>query len=1452
MSGQNEEGTFKINEIGSTTHFQCPMLKGANYTTWAIRMQIILEANGLWEMIEPNEKTEAIGRLKTYEEWIKYKGKQVDNQDRLLFTRYEEQGRRRGHDGSLHVDRSGAQPSMVGEAHVGDASVCVITTQKGAKIMIRLVDTLRSPRCSSDLLEPANTGRFGTKKQIGPDAFQKYSQLCGGNVKHGSHLLKTHLALPVSPQASSLRIDANEHATSASSLTRGKLRRPLRKKMQYGFIQRQLKKERGTAGQMGHIIKNCHVKKQNERTEIISNRSENAKVINEGFMATKPTVSLKYPEWLHFETKCMIKGTYQGHWDNIWYVSNDTNMHLCSKMSLFCNLKENFAVNKVDDQTKFLFTYGIGEVVVKNGDERYLIPGVYYAPEVTLNVLSIEQLERQGVDIIYEDNTCRLINMFKNPKDHKFNKDKLRIMHNEYLEKYFESLDNSAEQNKIVGLVRMQDDMIEIKGALYSTKVTTFNEYVAFLNLIKQDEIISQQWDTFRGKFDKVVKWFYMSYLEKPLPGLIPPKINGIQIHLFDLYKLIEGLGGYLSVYFGNEFGKIGEILGLSKHDGEEVKKCYIKYLDVFTCYYKTARVPNQEYRSNLDMPTKIVEECNEYTFLASHQFDFTEIKAPNMEAANRKRKEKIEHFGVKLVDLNEKGMAIAGGRCQHFVAALQVILKVLKDVVLFDHQDSWKWSLHAPARFFVTSVRQLVDSRILEVDHNASRWNRSVPIKVNIFLWRLSLNKLPSRINFGIKGIDIGSVLCLICLDDVESVNHLFFSCELAKSLWDLLAKWWELDILICANILEWYAWLDSLNVPSKVSTFLEGVGGTLLWSIWSFYNRLVFSSSPPKKALLWDSIVSQSFLWIASRNPKIKFSWLDWLKILALYISSMLKAVRFISCIFKFNSKMLNLLFSFSVCCFHVGCFDLSKTILVRCKADIKLYLRAGYLLRKMNAYGVVLLYAIKHTIGTTTPPRTKPNLVDHHRSSHAPPRRATTSDDLVCSLRLFQATSTRFRPPPPAGGVSFHLAEPDPSGDLNGHIGAATEGYMCVHRGFGYGVRNEKGRAILDFAIAHDLVVVNSHFKKRDHHIVTFQSGGRCTQIDYFIVQKGDLKACKDCRVFPREACSSQHNLLALDIMFKSVQRWKEGSALTTIFIIKDARKDTLRVAIGTSKTHRARRESWWLCEEVQAIVAMKQARFKELLSCREGLNIRLENYREALKDNGLRVSRENTEYLRCDFGNGEIAHNEEVDVCIGDKILQPKESFWYLGSILHKSGRIDEDGRSRGIKNAKVDVWRRPQSSPVRRVEALVVDDLRRRGRPKLRWEDKVKHDMEEILLFEDMTSDRNEWRARIRLDWWGRIRLEGPLTFFRLGCSALVIILLCVLWDFCSIALCMASRLCRMVVFYVCMCPRVCMLALHCCFRLVLPDAFACLLHLALVPSPGLGIVVVVVETNTND
>nr|GEU75631.1 putative cytochrome P450 [Tanacetum cinerariifolium] len=58
-----------------------------------------------------------------------------------------------------------------------------------------------------------------------------------------------------------------------------------------------------------------------------------------------------------------------------------------------------------------------------------------------------------------------------------------------------------------------------------------------------------------------------------------------------------------------------------------------------------------------------------------------------------------------------------------------------------------------------------------------------------------------------------------------------------------------------------------------------------------------------------------------------------------------------------------------------------------------------------------------------------------------------------------------------------------------------------------------------------------------------------------------------------------------------------------------------------------------------------------------------------------------------------------------------------------------------------------VKRRPQTVTVRNVEAMLVDSSRRRVKPILRWEDRLKQNMKEFLLSEDMTSDRNAWRDK---------------------------------------------------------------------------------------------------------
>ena len=111
----------------------------------------------------------------------------------------------------------------------------------------------------------------------------------------------------------------------------------------------------------------------------------------------------------------------------------------------------------------------------------------------------------------------------------------------------------------------------------------------------------------------------------------------------------------------------------------------------------------------------------------------------------------------------------------------------------------------------------------------------------------------------------------------------------------------------------------------------------------------------------------------------------------------------------------------------------------------------------------------------------------------------------------------------------------------GDFNGHFGGNSGGYEAVHGGFGFGERNSGGVAVLDFAIAYDLLVVNSLFKKKEDHLVTFKSGSFKTQIDYFLTRADSRRACRDCKVISSECVGSQHRLLVLDVVFNCV-KWK----------------------------------------------------------------------------------------------------------------------------------------------------------------------------------------------------------------------------------------------------------------------------------------------------------------------
>ena len=72
----------------------------------------------------------------------------------------------------------------------------------------------------------------------------------------------------------------------------------------------------------------------------------------------------------------------------------------------------------------------------------------------------------------------------------------------------------------------------------------------------------------------------------------------------------------------------------------------------------------------------------------------------------------------------------------------------------------------------------------------------------------------------------------------------------------------------------------------------------------------------------------------------------------------------------------------------------------------------------------------------------------------------------------------------------------------GDFNGHIGSRREGYEVVHGGFGYSVRNSGRVSILDFAVAYELSIVNSYFKKREQHLISLKVGALGRKLTTFL--------------------------------------------------------------------------------------------------------------------------------------------------------------------------------------------------------------------------------------------------------------------------------------------------------------------------------------------------------------
>ena len=120
-----------------------------------------------------------------------------------------------------------------------------------------------------------------------------------------------------------------------------------------------------------------------------------------------------------------------------------------------------------------------------------------------------------------------------------------------------------------------------------------------------------------------------------------------------------------------------------------------------------------------------------------------------------------------------------------------------------------------------------------------------------------------------------------------------------------------------------------------------------------------------------------------------------------------------------------------------------------------------------------------------------------------------------------------------------------------DLNGHVGKGNIEDEEIMGSYGAGARNKEESIIVDFGKRMDLAIVNTYFKKKDEHRVTYKSGGKSTQVDYVMCRRSNLKEMCDYKVIVNECVAKQHHMvickMALMVKRKKAEKVKPNNMM-----------------------------------------------------------------------------------------------------------------------------------------------------------------------------------------------------------------------------------------------------------------------------------------------------------------
>lgn len=178
---------------------------------------------------------------------------------------------------------------------------------------------------------------------------------------------------------------------------------------------------------------------------------------------------------------------------------------------------------------------------------------------------------------------------------------------------------------------------------------------------------------------------------------------------------------------------------------------------------------------------------------------------------------------------------------------------------------DRWIWAPSSSGRFSVKSAHEVASSFYLGQPSPLSPsdwnclWGLKVQLRLKHFLWKITWNILPVRTNIFkfVSNVDQEVQCCPFCLGPLETLQHIFFECPLARLIW--FNSNWPMNLTAFTNlpIGSWTQALlrphDWLGIPVKEVHNFQLSALILLDQIWLARNILIHKGVQPNPQKIW-----------------------------------------------------------------------------------------------------------------------------------------------------------------------------------------------------------------------------------------------------------------------------------------------------------------------------------------------------------------------------------------------------------------------------------------------------------------------------------------------------------------------------------------------------------------------------------------------------------------------